>query len=140
MRVVFYSSDSGETRDRLLRLLEDAAAPIRLDKFDGLGLLARFLGRLDIGQAVAVVVASDSKELSELISMRDWFSQLRLVLLVPDRTNETVSKGHLMRPRFLSYYDGDFSDVAAVLGKMIANSEDWNDSPAKSKARVQDGR
>ena len=44
---------------------------------------------------------------------------LRLILILPDREKGTISKGHLFRPRYLTYADGDFLDVAAVLAKMI---------------------
>ena len=35
------------------------------------------------------------------------------------REEDTVSKGHLLRPRYLTYADGDFEDVAAVLEKIL---------------------
>ena len=31
---------------------------------------------------------------------------------------ETISTGHRLRPRYISYTDGNFKDVAAVLNKM----------------------
>ena len=37
--------------------------------------------------------------------------------------DETLAKGHALGPRFLSYRDEDFSDVAGVVSRMIGKRE-----------------
>ena len=59
------------------------------------------------------------KELLEIHSMRDLFRDIRIVLILPDRSGDTVSMGFKLFPRFVSYADGNFMDVAAVLNKML---------------------
>ncbi len=36
-----------------------------------------------------------------------------------DGEKDTVTNGHKLYPRFISYADGNFKDVASVLGKML---------------------
>jgi len=36
-----------------------------------------------------------------------------------DRSGDTIARRHTLYPRYVSYADGDFSDVAAVLDKML---------------------
>jgi len=55
-----------------------------------------------------------------MLGIRDLLAETKIILLLPDRKRATVSKGHNLYPRFLTYMDGDFSDVAAVLQKMVS--------------------
>ncbi|MCD6199973.1 MAG: hypothetical protein J7K15_15635, partial [Deltaproteobacteria bacterium] len=56
-------------------------------------------------------------------SVRDLIWDLRLILILPDREAGTIAKGHILRPRFLTYLDSDFTEVAAVLKKMLSNTD-----------------
>ena len=59
----------------------------------------------------AVMLASNKEDLLDLLALRDLFWNLRIILIIPDRKSETVAMGHMLRPRFLSYADGDFKDA-----------------------------
>jgi hypothetical protein len=78
----------------------------------------------------AVMLASNKEDLLDLLSLRDLFWNLRIILIIPDRKSGTVAMGHMLRPRFLSYADGDFKDVAAVLEKMLGHLKN-NDNEQK---------
>jgi hypothetical protein len=71
---------------------------------------------------IAVLLASSKEDLLDLLAIRDLFWNLRIILIIPDRKSETVAMGHMLRPRFLSYADGNFKDVDAVLKKMLERS------------------
>lgn len=55
----------------------------------------------------------------ELIEYREWLGDRRLILVLPDDDIETISQGHALRPRFVTYVESDFIDISAVLGKML---------------------
>lgn len=84
-----------------------------------LGSLSQRLRRIEDRPSVLILFAMDERDLSELLAMRALFRDLRIILLLPDRERETISKGHSLMPRFLAYCDGNFRDVAAVLNKML---------------------
>jgi hypothetical protein len=46
---------------------------------------------------------------------------VKLILIVPDQDDETLTNAHKLRPRFLSFSKNDFSDAASVLAKMIGD-------------------
>jgi len=71
--------------------------------------------------SVLVLCANNFAELEKILSLIHWLEDLRIILVLPDSQTQTVTIGHRLRPRFVSFMDGDFSDVAAVLGKMIKN-------------------
>ncbi len=68
---------------------------------------------------IALLLAATLNDLNELVANYHLLSSLRLILILPDAEKGTVAKGHLLRPRFVAYEDGDFSDVALVLQKML---------------------
>jgi hypothetical protein len=43
---------------------------------------------------------------------------VRIILILPNHEDETVVMGHRLEPRLLTYADGDFTDVSAVLGRI----------------------
>ena len=76
------------------------------------------------GCKIAVILATNKQELEEFVSLRELLDGLSIILILPDRRNETISRGHCLYPRFVTYVDSDFKDVAAVLEKMIRNASD----------------
>ncbi|NVM21185.1 MAG: hypothetical protein HWN68_05340 [Desulfobacterales bacterium] len=71
---------------------------------------------------IAVLITASREELSEILSIKDLIHNLRIILILPDRKSDTIAQGHTLRPRFLTYADSDFSEVAAVLDKMLGNT------------------
>lgn len=66
-----------------------------------------------------VLFPATKGDLIQLIRIRHLFMNHRVVLVLPDKSEETIARGHTLYPRYVSYCDGDFSDVAAVLEKML---------------------
>lgn len=69
--------------------------------------------------AVAVLMISNRQELFHITKYADLLNNAKIVLILPDRAEETISMGHALYPRFISYTDGDLNDVTCVLHKMI---------------------
>lgn len=72
-------------------------------------------------EAIAILHASSNTELPEILSLRELLWDTKIILVLPDSSTDTVAKGHSLGPRFLSYHDGNFHDIAAVLKRMIRN-------------------
>jgi hypothetical protein len=73
--------------------------------------------------AIAVLVAESRECLEELFVLRHLFRNVRIILVLPDRESATISKGHDLHARFLSYIDSDPAEVALVLGKMVEKAK-----------------
>ncbi|MFP4030959.1 MAG: hypothetical protein ACLFRG_06035 [Desulfococcaceae bacterium] len=43
----------------------------------------------------------------------------RVVMVLPDRTPETIAAGHGFFPRYIGFADGDLGDVFAVLARLL---------------------
>jgi hypothetical protein len=54
-------------------------------------------------------------------SLKDFLNGVRIILILPDRENSTVKRGHTLFPKYTSYIDSNATDVASVLNKMISS-------------------
>jgi hypothetical protein len=72
------------------------------------------------GLKIAILMAESEQDLIDFLSIQDLLSELRIILILPDREPSTFAKAHILVPRFMTYTDSDFKDVKAVLGKMLS--------------------
>ncbi len=75
----------------------------------------------NFGVTIVVLHLTNKKELSSALSIKDLLHDKKVILILPDREAPTMSQGHRLYPRYMSYADKDFSDVEDVLKKMTAN-------------------
>lgn len=84
------------------------------------GSLSQNLIRSVVDSRIAVLLISNREELLTLMSIRDLLLEVRIILVLPDRGEDTARIGHRLYPRFVSYMDSDFGEIAAILDKMAA--------------------
>jgi hypothetical protein len=121
MKILIYASRHQGASQRLLdsvRNLSDSH-PCDCDHYDELPLLIDALHRSRMGSRMAVLFPSDPNELARLVTLKHLLFDLPIILILPNGTSQTLSHGHALRPRFISYADSDFSDVAAVADKLV---------------------
>lgn len=90
--------------------------------------LVRGIDRLYDKDTILLFQARDREDLLRLVSLRDLLEGLRVVLLIPDREEETVSLSHRLRPRFLGNSDNDFSVTISVLQKMMEHMDEGQEA------------
>ena len=100
-------------------MIEDVVPNENTEIYSTIDTLGQRLHQPSYNIAVAVLLISGREELRDVLSIRHLFDNIKIILILPDRKNKTIVIGHKLRPRFLSYTDGDFKDVAAVLKKML---------------------
>ena len=92
---------------------------LRIKKYIEISMLIERLRRPGLGDGLIVIIAADRRTLDNVVSFGSFLLGRRVILILPDHDPATVAKGHSIGPRFISYADGDFGDVTAVVGKMI---------------------
>jgi hypothetical protein len=60
----------------------------------------------------------NKEKLSQLLTIKELFKDIDLILVLNKRDHETIALSHLLRPRFITYTDSDLLDVASVFIKM----------------------
>ena len=120
MNVLIYASRHNVESRRLLntvRHLSDSHHCLHYDDFND---FIDTLHRSRIGSRMAVLFPTNRDELVMLVAFRHLLFDMQIILILPNGKSQTLSHGHALRPRFISYADSDFSDVAAVSHKILA--------------------
>ena len=117
--IIFYRMFSEGIGGQLQKMIEDVVPNENTEICSAIVTLGQRLRQPSYNVAVAVLLIGGSEELWDVLSIRHLFDNIKIILILPDRKNETIVIGHKLRPRFLSYTDSDFKDVAAVLKKML---------------------
>ena len=133
MKLLVYSRKSDGAIDRLQGQIEACMQGNMTETFNSVKIFSQRLSRLNITreEMIAVLFAENMKELLDLISIRDLLDDIGIILILPDDKKETISAGHRLWPRYISYTDSNFKDVAAVLNKMDGlfrknkNNQNW---------------
>ncbi|MFZ5452539.1 MAG: hypothetical protein ACOZF2_11850 [Thermodesulfobacteriota bacterium] len=71
------------------------------------------------GLELAVLLSASQRQLMDFLALKPLPDRLRIILVLPDSKPQTISLGHSLQPRFVTYIHSDFQDVAAVLQKIV---------------------
>ncbi len=119
MDLIFYSTMVNGVGARLQSVIEAIVPQDRIEIHRTIDSLSPRLRRPANDVSIGLFLAAGREDLTKILSIRGLLSDVRTILILPDREEDTIARGHSFRPRFISYIDSDFTDVAAVLSKMI---------------------
>ncbi|MFH1090580.1 MAG: hypothetical protein V1742_03320 [Pseudomonadota bacterium] len=122
MPVLIFSSLAHEAEPMFQQAVSALVPEDRLETYRSLAALARRLRQPACDRTIAVIRVSDQGELSELSDLSHLLAHVQLILVLPDESKETMEKAYRLHPRYVSYFDRDFLDVAAVLSKMLSRN------------------
>jgi len=123
VKILFYSTTSEELGKGIEEKLAMLAPEGGVEVYRSIKELAHGLHRLCDHDTIAILRAQDREELLRIVSLRDLLQGVRIILLIPDREEETISLAHRLRPRFLGNSESDLSDTLSVLRKMLGFGE-----------------
>ena len=112
---------STNNSDKLQRIIQPLVSEKQVENYCSIKDITQRLQRPMKEEVVGILMPSSEEDLSDLLSINHLVRDIRIILVLPDRDEKTISIGHSLRPRFLTYADGDLSDVAAVMTKMMGN-------------------
>jgi hypothetical protein len=119
MTLLIYSTKTENAGERLLKVIELLLPDKKFELCRSVDELSKRLRQPVFNPTIAILLTSSGKELQDILSIRELLEDTKIILIVPDTNPDTIAKGHMLRPRFLSDCNSDFVDVAAVLGQMI---------------------
>lgn len=133
MNVIYYSALRASRRDKLQRVIDVLVPRNNVETFRSIPSLLQRLHKPLPEAVVFVFLVSSKQELTELVEYREWLKDRRLILVLPDDDIETISRGHALRPRFVTYVESDYIDISAVLGKMLGVGALQNPPPISAR-------
>jgi hypothetical protein len=123
MDLVFYRAAKNNSKERFLQELEAVIPRAQIVVCHSLEELARSMMRPFYDLLAVVLVVADLRDLTNLLALRSLICDAHVIVILPNRKNDTLSRGHRLRPRFLTFADADPADVVAVVRKMLRNSD-----------------
>ena len=124
MKVLLYSITKKEAGRKVQKIIEALWPKEACEYYRTIESLSLRIRQRSNDVGLAVLVAASFDDLSGLLAIRDLIADTRSILILPDRKSKTISCGHRLYPRFISYAGGNFMDVAAVLKKMLEEFRD----------------
>lgn len=114
MNILFYARKG--VAESIQKLIEKASFEVEIHRT--IRDLKERLRRPLSDRTIAILAAHTLEDLKELLVIRNLLSNVRIILVLPDRESETVAAGHNMHARFLTYLDGNPAEVVLVLNRM----------------------
>lgn len=121
MKVLLYFPDMTGVTHQFQKLIEACIPEENLEVCHTIDRLSQRFRQPYFDLGVAVLVATNHEELMDIFSIRDLLKDLQIILVIPDQKQETVALAHQLRPRLLSYMNGDLSMVPKVLTRMFGS-------------------
>ncbi len=94
MNLLFYATKRDRAAERLQRVIQEVASQDKLEIHRTFGSLSQRLHQPRNGLNIAVLAPTGRGELGEILSLREPFSDIRIILILPDRERETISNAH----------------------------------------------
>ncbi len=119
MELLFYSGKNQQSRERVLNIIRGLVPEKKIGNYTTVENLCNRLRQFRDDKMLAILMAATQEELVDVILIHDLLVDIPIILVLPNREKETISKGTKLLPRFIGYMDSDFSDIQAVLEKMV---------------------
>jgi hypothetical protein len=129
MHILYYGIPKNEGGQGLRKAVESVIPIQDLEVYRSLERLFERLRRTPGDRyGIAVFLIQDNEELFALLDAGDLWGRLKIVLVLNDPDEETISLGHALYPRYVAYASSEFRDVRAVLGKMLQQAHENRDT------------
>lgn len=113
--VILTPPEETELSRSLLELVKASFPQVHLHTHHSPGELATAL-RLPMGRrTMALLLVHDRQTMEQVLAARAALNDMDILLVLPDGSPETLARGHLLRPRFLTTLDEEPAVVREVL-------------------------
>jgi hypothetical protein len=124
MLLLYCNQICSEAGVRLQRILESEIPYEAPETYQHIDEFSKRLSRTSRGQGIAILFIATMAEFYEIFSIRSLLKDIRVILILPDRSSDFIRAGYKLRPRFISFMDSDFKIVAVVLRRMLKHTEE----------------
>ena len=119
MSLLLYRPLQNDAAEKLQGIIESELPGEDLEIFYSTGNFSERLRQQSRSNCAVVILADSMNDLQSLFALKNLLTDIRIILVLPERSEEVIAMGYKFRPRFLSYMDSDFSDLAVVLKKIV---------------------
>jgi hypothetical protein len=120
MDLIFYDTSNLQAGSRALTQVEAVVEKKCIIICRSIDELNRNLLRPLFDLLCVVLVIADEKDLVEILALREVLHQVRVILILPDSSRETIVKAHTLRPRLAISADEELKDLPELLKKLFS--------------------
>lgn len=123
MQVVLYENGTHETGYKLWNIIENQVPKDSTTLFKTIDSFSQKLRQPMNGISIAILLATSRDELLELVSLWELLDNIQVILVLSDRSTDTLSLGFQLRTSYISDVDGNLSDIESVLKQILKKKE-----------------
>jgi hypothetical protein len=119
MSVICYISPERSDHDSIVNAIRPVRSDDQVQSFEN---IEAFLESLPVSLGMPeppMLLAPSPGDLRRLVACRSRFEGYRIVLMLPDEAEESVTLGHLLRPRLVGVCELFISELPAVISRML---------------------
>ncbi len=119
--VLFIHEDVYETGNVLEQRISERTDSSLIEKFHTFNALRIRLKRILLyGDTDIFILLADTRyRLAEFVSLMEFLSDKRLILVIPDDSKTTLTAAHKLFPRYFTVMNETYDDLGDVVNKMI---------------------
>jgi hypothetical protein len=126
MRILLYTKEADESREKWKEILESNFKDRRVETFPTADDLTRRLREPSEETKIVILLINDQEDLKHFVSIQHLFLNVPLLIQVPDDSAETLQMAHRLRPRYLNGSQGDLGTLVEVLRRILNNIKEYS--------------
>lgn len=118
MKTILYADGLKTLAKNLKSMIHAQISGIQVESCNSIEHISQTLRQPINNVSVVILLIASIEELIQVHSVHPLFDNIRVILILPDRSNDTIALGFRFKTSFISYVDNNLQDVAAVLGQI----------------------
>jgi hypothetical protein len=123
MHIILYSGLASGSEQNLVNSIVEVIPKIKIILCRTIQELNKALLELSSRIIAVVLMISDKDNLDEILTLRDSLNDRRIIIMLPDLSQDAISLSHTLRPRFIASINDDQNEVVSVLIKMRKHND-----------------
>lgn len=122
MNLFVLIAENGGTSGRFLEDVTPLVPQDKIEVLNGSSALAERLKKPRDHFCTVLVLGPSHEDLRRIISLRDFLKDARVLLVLGDESEETISLAHRVMPTYISGLDESTSGVVSVLKQLMKDA------------------
>ena len=118
MNVILFAASPQKMGTALEQLIQQELPKIKVETICSIERVSQKLRRPLNGISVIVLFIVSQNQIESFLTLKPFFDNTRLILVLPDNNKGLVAKGLQLNPCFVTYLDDDPHDITLVLKKI----------------------
>ncbi|MBN1293477.1 MAG: hypothetical protein JXB48_16680 [Candidatus Latescibacteria bacterium] len=119
MKVILLTKKFNKNGERFVKKLNNSLNEVDIKVVYSLSDIFQYIS---INSLIIFHVDSHNT-LVDILLYREKFEWSKIIIILPDEDENTIAKGLLLKPRFISTNDHNINDILAVINNIISNEK-----------------